>query len=179
MNQTSNTKFAMFREQQKLFEIALENHDLNIWFPSLRGNFTEDNPSNWFICFVPSSWGRWQGNYGVHFGFIYARERGSLPERIRLPIGVETPMKKLFQQEFKDSVLSQVKAAGIAHTGFVLQAKVRTKLLECDPIPFSGQSWKIAFERYIALQPVVDTIAMVLKEYRNRGAFEVPIDFPT
>ena len=171
VNQSSNKKFAMFREQQKQFKLALENHDPNIWFPPLRGNFTEDNPANWFICFVPSSWGRWKENYGVHFGFIYARERASLPERIRLPIGVETPMKKSFQQEFKISVLSQVNAAKVAHSGFVLQAKERTKLLECDPIPFSGDSWKVTFERYIALQPVVEIIARVLKEYRNRGAF--------
>jgi hypothetical protein len=179
VNQSSNTKFAIFREQQKQFKIALENHDPNIWFPSLRGNFTEDNPANWFICFVPSSWGRWQGNYGVHFGFIYARERGSLPERIRLPIGVETPMKKSFQQEFKESVISGVTMSAIIQTDFVLQAKARTKLLEIYPIPFGGESWQIAFEQYIALKPVVDLIARVLKEYRNRGAFEVPVEFPT
>lgn len=179
VNQSDNKKFALFEDQQNRFKEALLIHDPKIWFPPLRGKFEDYNPGNWFICFVPSSWGRWKGNYGVHFAFMYGRERGSLPERIRLPIGVETPMKKSFQQEFKESVLSRVRAAGTAQSGFVLQAKVMTKLLECNPIPFNGQSWKGAFEQYIALQPVVDIIARVLKEYQNRGAFEVPMDFPT
>lgn len=179
VSQSDNKIFALFEEQQNRFKEALIINDQKIWFPPLRGKLEEYNPDDWFICFVPPSWGRWQGNYGVHFSFKYGRERGSLPERIRLPIGVERPMKKSFQQEFKESVLSRVRAAGIAQSGFVLQAKAMTKLLECNPIPFNRQSWKVALEQYIALQSVVDIIARMLKEYRNRGAFEVPLDFPT
>lgn len=178
MNRPANPRLSLFMGQQSRFTEALKNHEPGVWFPPLRGRMTEDSPGNWFICFVPSSWGRWQGSvYGVHFEFLYARERGSLPERIRLSVGVETPMKDPFKPEFKETVISRVRAAGIAEAGFVLQNRPRTKLLEPDPIPFNSHSWQNALERYVALQPVVSIIGQVLKEFDSRGAFKVPLAF--
>jgi hypothetical protein len=65
------SKFDLFMDQQQRFHAALEEFDSTIWFPPPRGNFKKDNPGNWFICFVPASWGKWKGAiYGVHFGFL-------------------------------------------------------------------------------------------------------------
>jgi len=173
------SRFDLFLDQQERFSKALIDYDPHIWFPPLRGSFKEDNPGNWFICFVPASWGHWEGAiYGVHFDFIYARPRGPLPERIRLAVGVEAPMQDSQRQAFKEDVISRVRAKGIVFSGFILQAKVRTKLLEADPIPFNNQSWQISLQRYIALQPLVEIIAIVVGEYYNSGAFSVPMDFP-
>ncbi len=172
------SSFNLFLDQQERFIKTLRDYDPNIWFPPLRGGFKENNPGNWFICFVPASWGHWKGAiYGVHFDFMYARPRGSLSERIRLAVGVETPMVGSQRQSFKEVVISRVKEKGIAISDFVLQAKVRTKLLESDQIPFNDRSWQVAFQRYITLQPLVETIAIVVKEYYNSGAFRVPMVF--
>lgn len=147
MSRLANSKFALFMDQQTRFTEALKNYEPGVWFPPLRGKITEDNPGNWFVCFVPSSWGRWQGSvYGVHFEFLYARERGPLPERIRLSVGVETPMKNSFRPDFKETIISRVGAAKIVEAGFVLQNRSRTKLLEPDQIPFDSRSWKTEIE---------------------------------
>lgn len=173
-------RFDLFIDQQECFRKALSDYDPHIWYPPLRGGFKEDNPSNWFICFVPAAWGHWEGAiYGVHFGFMYARSRGHLPERFRLAVGVENPMQHSQRQAFKEEVISRVTARGIPFPGFVLQAKVQTKLLEADPIPFGNQSWHISLKRYIALQPLVEVVGIVVREYYDRGAFDAPMNFPS
>lgn len=173
--QIDTSRFDLWQDQQKRFTEALLDYDPHIWFPHLRGCFEENVPGNWFIAFVPLSWGRWTGAvYGVHFDFLYARPRRSLPERIRLVIGVETPMPASKCQTFKEDVISKVKAMRICHPGFLLQAQRRKKLLETDPsdaIPFNNQSWRISLERYKALQPLVEVIAMVSRQYYDKGAF--------
>lgn len=74
------SEFDLLKDQQRRFKQALIDCDPHIWFPTLRGNLEADNPGNWFICFVPGSWGKWkEAVYGVHFDFIYARPRGWLP----------------------------------------------------------------------------------------------------
>ncbi len=176
MNQLNSQKFALFMEQQRLFREALRKYDRSVWFPPLRGTLTEDNPGNWFIAFVPSSWGRWHGaTYGVHLDFMYARKHGRKPERIRLPIGVETPMKESFRESFKATVIARVKTKGIGQSGFSLTARRRGKLLEFEPIPFDKESWRAALDRYKAIQPVVTVVSEVLRSYQEAGALEVPI----
>ena len=171
--------FTLYFDQQERFTKALRDYDPHLWYPPLRGGYEEDNPSNWFTCFVPDSWGHWKGaTYGVHFDFMYARPRRFLPERIRLAVGVETPMLDSLRQSFKEDVISRVRQKGIAISGFALRADARKKLLESDPIPLNDQSWHIALQRYITLQPVVETIALVVREYYSDGAFDVPMVFP-
>ena len=130
-------KFNLFKVQQERFCKALHDYDSNIWFPPIRGNFKIDTPSNWFIAFVPASWGKWKGaSYGVHFGFLYGRPTREQPERFRLAIGVEYPMREPMRQAFKQEVVSMVSADKIAPLG-IFQAKTRTKLFEATPIPFN------------------------------------------
>lgn len=175
------SSFDLFKDQQKRFIEALIDYDPKIWLPPLRGSHKENEPGNWFICFVPPPWGRWKGKiYGVHFAFIYAQPCGPLPERIRLAVGVETPMRKdpQLRQAFKEDVISRVKTKGITFSGFDLKANRRTKLLEADPIPFSNQSWQISLQRYIALQPLVEVIATAVRDYYDNGAFDVAMEFP-
>jgi hypothetical protein len=169
-----SANLALFKNQQEHFKEELKKYDQSIWFPTLRGSFEKDNHNNWFISFVPGSWGRWKGAfYGVHFDLKYAVAKGSLPEGLRLCIGVEKPLKYSYRQSFKENVISRVSKRGITQSGFVLRAKERTKLLEVDPrIPFNTQSWQIILERYIKLQSVVIVIAEALKDYYNRGAFD-------
>lgn len=169
-------KFHLFKDQQQRFHTALEEFDSTIWFPPLRGNFKKDNPGNWFICFVPTSWGKWKGaSYGVHFGFIYARENGEKPERFRLAVGVESPLNEQNRQSFKENVVSNIHSKGIKQSGFTLKTENRKKLLETEPIPFGPDSWKIALDKYIALCPIVDVVAQVIKEYSDKGAFDLSL----
>lgn len=170
--------FALFLDQQARFINALHAYEPTIWFPPLRGNFAEDVPGNWFICFVPAVWGRWKTNYGVHFDLIYARPKNKLPGRFRLAIGVESPLNEHHRQAFKEEVISRVKTKAINYSGFTLTAQKRKKLLEADPIPFDSDSWRIVLERYVALHPVVDIIGEVIREYSDRGAFDSLIEFP-
>ncbi len=174
MTQLDNPRFTLYMDQQERFIKALKEYEPETWFPPLRGKPTSNEPGNWFTCFVPPSWGRWDGcTYGVHFEFKYAPKR----DIIRLPIGVESPMKEGGRLQFKESVIRGVKRARIDRTGFTLQARDRRKLLELSPIPFDSKSWRVALGRYKALQPVVEVVSEVLREYQERGAFEVEIDF--
>lgn len=175
----SMSRFDLFMDQQKRLQIALKEYDSHIWFPPLRGNFKIDNPGNWFICFVPPSWGHWKGaSYGVHFDFMYARPHGDLPERFRFVVGVEAPLKESQRQAFKEEVLSRVRAKGIPLSSFDLQAKARTKLLETDIIPFDNQAWQSSLQLYIKLQPLVEIISKVIRRFYENGAFDISMDFP-
>ena len=167
-------RFDLWRDQQERFTETLLDYDPHIWFPPLRGTFKEDDPNNWFIAFVPPSWGRWRGAvYCVHFDFKYGWPPRYSPEQLRLVVGVET-MRPLERQALKQDVISTVRARGISLPGFILQAQPRKKLLETDPtdpILFDGQSWRISLQRYIALQPLVGVIAAVVRKYHDRGSF--------
>jgi len=170
--------FSLFNEQQDRFRKEILEYDPKIRFPSLRGNFKKDNPGNWFICFVPASWGEWKGaSYGVHFGLIYTRIRSNQTECFRLAIGVEAPLQEQYRQSFKEDVIAKVKLEGISQAGFTLQAANRKKLLEADPITFGPESWRIALDRYIALRPVVDVIGQVVRDFSDRGAFNTTLKF--
>lgn len=178
VDEHSQSAFALFKEQQALLRTALCEYDSTIWFPPLRGNFVKKVPSNWFICFVPGVWGRWKTrNYGVHFDFAYARPRNNLPERFRLVVGVESPLKAEFHQAFKEDVIFKVNSKQIEQLGFVLQARERKKLLETDPIPLSVKAWEVAFDRYLSVQTVVPIIADLVKYYSDRGMFGTKIEF--
>jgi hypothetical protein len=170
--------FTLFLDQQDRFINALRAYDPTVWFPPLRGKFSEDViGKNWFICFVPAVWGRWKTNYGVHFDLIYARPGTELPQRFRLAIGVESPLNEHQRQAFKEDVISRVNAKEINRVGFTLTAQNKKKLLEADPIPLGSEAWRMVLDKYIALHPVVDVIGEVVKEYSDRGAFDCAIEF--
>lgn len=175
------SRFDLWNDQWGRFKEALLDYDPDIWFPRLRGSMKGDNTTNWFIAFVPLSWGRWEeAVYGVHFDFIYSRPR-HLPEQIRLVVGVETFRQPPECQAFKKDVISKVNAASLSIPGFVLQAQPRKKLLETDPanpIPFNDQSWQIALDRYITLQPLIEIIAAVTRQYYERDALAIQWIFP-
>lgn len=93
-------------------------------------------------------------------------------------VGVETPLQHEYRQAFKERVISKARAKRIGYKEFVLQAKNRKKLLESTPIPFNDQSWQISIQRYIELQPLVDVISLVVREYYDKGAYDVHMNFP-
>jgi hypothetical protein len=91
-----------------------------------------------------------------------------------LVIGAETFVRASECQAFKEDVISKVDARGIVFSGFFLQARPWKKLMETDPndpILFNNESWRIALERYKALQPLVEVIAVVTRQYYDRDAF--------
>ena len=135
------SNFDLFQEQIKLFKIALSDYDNKIWYPLPRGKYEENVLHNWFTCFVPDSWGHWKGNYGVHFGLIYAqaKTKSNLPERFRLTVGVESPLMEQYKQAFKEEVIYRNSAKKINQSSFTLIAMDRKKLLETDPIPFNSE----------------------------------------
>lgn len=169
--------FSLFIEQKNRLMEALKMADHKVWFPVLRGNYQNENPGNWFICFIPSEWGYWKNNYGIHFSFAYGRARKELPERFKLNIGVEKPMQEEYRQSFKEDIIVRANALGISRRDYLLQARPRTKLLEVDPIPFNQNGWQIAMQRYEALQPIVEIIGTTIREYYEKGAFEGSVQF--
>jgi hypothetical protein len=169
--------FSLFLEQKDLFITAIQDYDYKVWIQPIHGNYKQDNPHNWFFGFVPSSWGRYDKTYGVHVALLYAIPLKNRPESFRLTIGVESPLKYVYRQKFKEDVIYKTKTEGIAQKGFTLQARDRTKLLEADLIPFNDQSWRIAFDRYTAIQPIVDIVAETIRAYNQCGAFEGEIKY--
>lgn len=58
----------------------------------------------------------------------------------------------------------------------MLKAEDRGKLLELKaPIPFQVGAWQVTIERYKTLRPLVEQVTEVLRQFEDRGAFEVPI----
>jgi len=175
---TFKSALALFHDQTKQFIEKLKERESDIWLPSLRGNFKEDKPSNWFICFVPTVWGRCETNYGVHFDLIYTRAKDEHQEDyFRLTIGVENPLKEQYKQSFKKEVISKIETKAISCSGFTLSDQNRKKLLEVAPIPISSESWRIILDKYIFLRPVVNIIGEVIREYSDQGKFDCVIKF--
>jgi len=169
--------FALFLDQIDRFIEALKEYDNKVWYPRPRGKFEENNNNNWFICFVPEVWGHWKANYGVHFTLKYALTKNNLTACFKLTIGVEKPLREQFKQAFKEEVISRFIAKKINLSGFALEAKNRKKLLELNPITFGPDSWRIALDRYIDLQPIVKIIGEVSREYSDKGAFDTQMKF--
>ena len=167
---TTISKFDLFKDQIKRFINALSDYDSKIWFPLHRGKYEENVPKNWFTCFVPDAWGHWKGSYGVHFGLNYAQAKTkfNLPERFRLTIGVESPLKEEFKQAFKEEVISRISDQKLNQSNFTLIAMERKKLLETDPISFNSESWQVALDKYIALHPIIDIIGEVNRIYSDK-----------
>jgi hypothetical protein len=173
------SSFDLFQDQIRRFINALSDYDSKIWYPLHRGKYEENVPKNWFTCFVPDNWGHWIGNYGVHFGLIYAqaKTKSNLPERFRFTIGVESPLKEQYIQPFKEEVISRISAKKIDQSCFTLIAMERKKLLETDPIPFNSESWQIALDKYIALRPIVEIIGEVNRKYFDKWESEALLRF--
>jgi hypothetical protein len=173
------SNFDLFQDQIKRFIKALRDYDNKIWYPTHRGKYEENVPKNWFTCFVPNAWGHWKGSYGVHFSLTYARAKtkSNLPERFRLTIGVESPLKEEYKQAFKEEVISRISAKKINQSGITLIAMERKKLLETDPIPFNSESWRIALDKYIALRSIVDIIGEVIRKYSDKWESDDQIGF--
>lgn len=177
-NAQKKSDFDLFLDQSNRFIKALSEYDTTIWYPRLRGKFEEDVPGNWFICFVPKVWGHWKSaNYGVHFDLICARAKNKLPVRFRLVVGVESPLKEQYRQVFKEEIISRITARKLNLSGFTLEAKERKKLIEVDPIPFGPESWRIALDKYIGLHPIIEIIGEVSREYSDKEAFDIPIQY--
>lgn len=172
--------FTRFSDQKEHFIEAIKECDPDLWFPSDRGSLQLEKPGNWFVSFVPNSWGHWKGKmYGVHFAFIYARSRKGLPEGMRLAVGVEKPMRESERQLFKESVIARIEEKGLLLTnGITIQATPQKKLLDSGLLPFADDPWRVAIERYVRLRPVVAIIAEKMKEFHDRGAFDTLLTFP-
>lgn len=183
----SNTikSYELFKEQKNKFleEIQRINGDVAI---KLNWNKLNDNNittrTNWFIVFIPSKWGTFKGGrFGIHFGFIYYRDKKTNVEYIRLPVGVEKPLGNEYHKQFKIDVVNTLNHKGINIPKCRIWPDVgfgRAKLIEPELTVLGNNSWKIVLNKYIELGEFVDIVANTIRQYYEKKCFGVELNFP-
>src|SRR3972149_2346491 len=147
--------YRLFKEQKNRFAEELLRAESDI---TLRANWTELTPkyiskrANWWIGFVPNSWGVFkQGWYGVHFGFMYYRDRNTGVEYVRFPVGVEKPLKTEFHARFKEDVVRSLKQQSIDLPGCAIWPNVgfrKAKLIEPTLVVLDNNAWEKVLKKY-------------------------------
>jgi hypothetical protein len=175
--------YQVFKEQKNRFVEELLRAD-NI---TIRGNWAELNPKyirthrNWFVGFVPNSWGVFkEGWFGIHFGFIWYRDRKTEIEYVRFPVGVEKPLKKEFHDKFKEDVVGSLKQRNINLPGCAIWPDVGfrgAKLIEPTPVVLESRSWEKVLSKYLTLDEFVQVVADVIKQYYKRNCFTAHLEF--
>ena len=174
--------YQLFKDQKNRFVEALLKADTNVTLQLNWKDVDLTKPGNWFIEFIPNRWGVFkQGGFGIHFSFKYYRDRTTKTEYVRLPVGVERPLKPEFVDKFKDDVIESLKGRKVTLPECELWPNVSIgggrKLLDTRVV-LDDNSWEKALDRYSMLDEFVDVVADVIKHYYNRGCFTVDLDFP-
>ena len=128
--------YLLFKEQKNRFVMELqkiEKVSLKFTFNDLNAHNISSR-SNWVVCWIPHKWGVFkQTSAGVHFAFLYYRDRKCGIEYIRFPVGVEKPLKTEFHEIFKTEVVENLKQRNVSLTDCRLWPDPgfrRAKLLE-------------------------------------------------
>ena len=185
IDEATMQSYQLFKNQKNRFVEALLRADNNV---TLKVNWKELSDknirthTNWFIGFVPNRWGVFkQGWFGVHFGFMYYRDRNTQTEYVRLPVGVEKPFRPEFADEFKRDVVESLIRRNVTLPGCAVWPDVGfrgRKLIEPTPVALDHDSWEKVLSTYLMLGEFVDVVADVIRQHYNRGCFTVHLDFP-
>lgn len=177
--------YQLFKEQKNKFVEELLKHDPTV---KIKMNWVELKPSNivtrtnWFIGFIPQKWGVSKtGLFGVHFGLIYYRDRKTNVEYVRIPVGVEKPLKSEYHKQFKLDVIRELIQKGVTLEGCKYWPNVGfggAKLIEPTPVLLNDYSWEMLTKQYMALDKFVDVVADIIKKYYSENCFEVELHFP-
>jgi|GEM_PF-3840768 len=177
--------YQLFKEQKNKFVEELVKYDEAVrikmnWIDLKPKNIT--SRTNWFIGFIPSKWGVSKvGSFGVHFGFIYYRDRKTNVEYVRLPVGVEKPLKPEYHKQFKIEVVKELIRKGVKLEGCKLWPDVGfggAKLIEPNPVLLDDYSCEKLTTQYKAMGNFVDVVAEIVKKYYRDNCFEVELHFP-
>ena len=166
--------YELFMDQKDRFLDELCKDDGHIWVTLNPKSLNRYNRGNWFVMFNPKSWGKYKKGFGIHFALEYYRDKKTLKEYIRLPVGVENPLKKRFREAFKADVVESLKQEGISLLKCDLWPNVgfgHTKLIEPNPIELDNQAWERAFNKYVELGEFNKIVADIIKKYDKKGCF--------
>jgi hypothetical protein len=177
--------YELFKEQKNRFAEELLRVDKDVTLRLNWGELSQDNiraHTNWFIGFVPNSWGMFKSNwFGIHFGFISYRDRKTGLEYVRFPVGVEKPLKSEFRDEFKKDVVDSLKRKNVNLPDCAIWPDVGfggAKLIEPALVELDSDSWQKVLNRYLTMSEFVHVVADTIREYYNRGCFSSQLNFP-
>jgi hypothetical protein len=190
--------FKQFQKQTSLFLDALEIIEPPAKIDVDGRNVRPDNPGNWFTGFSPISWGRKVGgalaghgsgygnSVGVGYSINYIRNIHG-EHFMRLLVGLESPFKKEFREDFKKEVSMAVAIQKIPlPPGCRVWPSIKfddfrirgTYILECQPLPLGNNTWSNAIQNYSILNRGFNELMLqFIRKYYERGAFSVRLEF--
>lgn len=185
INAEAVKSYTLFKNQKKAFIEALRDYDGNIKFEFDWKDLNEDHIKKklyWFFIFYPPGWEKstftTSGKrlaFGVHFAFIYYFRRRKLEEYTRLSVGVESPLKNGYKNQFKEEIIKELRSFKEDLSEFELwpTAGIRrgSKLLDIK-MPLNSNTWKQAIDYYKKLGPFVSLVSEKIKEFRQNGHFK-------
>jgi hypothetical protein len=194
--------FRQYQKQTNLFVDALVDALKKIEPPAkidVDGrNVRADKPGNWFTSFSPVSWGRkvrsastgqgsgYGNSVGVGYSINYKRNKHG-EHFMRMLVGLESPFRKEFREDFKKEVSLAVATnkiplppgcrvwPNIQFDGFDIRG---TYILECQPLPLGDNFWSDAIQNYVILNKEFNALILqFIRKYYERGAFSVRLEF--
>lgn len=177
--------YRLFKSQKDAFIEALKDYDANIKFEFNWKDLNQNHIKKklyWFFIFYPPGWekstftisGKRLG-FGVYFAFIYYFQRRKSEEYARLSVGVESPLKNGFKNQFKGEVIKELKSLKEDFSEFELWPNAGihrgSKLLDIK-MPLNSNTWKQAMEYYKRLNPFIPLVSKKIREFRENGYFK-------
>jgi len=175
--------YNLFLDQKQRFvsELRRIDKDVKITIDPKKPNI--NNPGNWYMGFVPSSWGDFeQGMHGVHFEFAYYYEKTTRNEYVRFSVGIENPFTIMYRHQFKSEVIEAMNLRGISLPEFTIWPNAGVihgrKLIEYR-VALDSHAWKNVIEKYKELTRTgfIGLVADFMKQYNDRGCFTEQIEF--
>lgn len=178
VNDSVEEAYQLFKNQKNLFVEELKEK-FKVHFSLNWANVNIGKRGNWFICWVPLGWGIPKKGFGVHYDFMHYRDKKGI-DYVRLPVGVENPLKHEFREDFKKDVAYQFKQQNLKSQDYRIWPDVGfrgVKLLEPKPIVLNGDTYKKVIELYSSLSTFNTIVGEVSKRYYSRDCFSSPLTF--
>jgi len=185
VDESTMKSYELFKEQKNRFVEEMRRIDRNI---AVKVNWRELDQDyirkrkNWFTSFIPSKWGKFKaGGFGIHFEFLYRRDKETNMDYVRFPVGVESPLKREVHEQFKLDVVETLHQEGINLADCGVWPDVgfgKAKLIEPALVVLADDSWEKALNRYLMLGEFIDVVADMIRQYHDRGHFTVKLNFP-
>ena len=194
----SHEAFKQFQKQTVLFLDALKKIEPPARMDVDGRNVAPDNPKNWFSGFSPVSWGRKVGvastgqgsGYGTSVGVGYSINHAYNihgEHFMRLLVGLESPFKWEFREDFKKEVSIAVSQQQLPlPTGCRVWPNTKfddfrfhgVYIIECQPLPLGDNIWSDAIQNYSILnRGFNELVSQFIRKYHERGAFSVRLEF--
>lgn len=177
-DESNDETYQLFKNQKNLFVKELKD-DFNVHFILNWKNVDIGKRSNWFICWVPLKWGIPKKGFGIHYDFKYYRDRNGV-EFVRMPVGIENPLKPEFREDFKREVIDQLTQQNLKVENCRLWPDAGfqgAKLLEPEPIALNRDTYKIMIKLYSSLSKFNIEVGEVVRQFYNRDCFSSPLTF--